>query len=190
MKHIKLASWLALLGAPGLVMAADFSGAYLGGDIGVNRSSTSGVLVTSPANGGSYGLQGGYGWNLGNTFLGVEGSFNNGQQAKHDPNAQYGSNSYGLGLKIGVPLDKLMPFARLGYDRTSGNGALSGFNSNAANSGLGLMYKVAPNWSLEGEWANTSSSSSGIKLKANNFSFGLNYHFDTPAASAATGKAK
>lgn len=189
MKCIKPAILLALM-VPGLARAGDFSGPYLGGDVGVNRSSTTGALTTSTSSSASYGLQGGYGWNLGGTFLGVEGFVNNAKQANHNPNTQYGSNAFGLGLKIGVPIDNLMPYARLGYDRTSGSGALSGFSAGAANSGLGLMYKVAPNWSLEGEWANTSSSATGIKLKANNFSFGLNYHFDTSPSGASTSQSK
>jgi opacity protein-like surface antigen len=136
------------------------------------------------------GVEGGYGWNVGDSvLLGVEGYVDSNQQAAHAPaGQQYGSNVYGLGLKIGVPLDSLMPYARLGYDHTQGNGAISGFSAGSANSGLGLMYKFAPSWSVEGEWSTASPAASGLKLKTNNFNFGLNYHFDTPAGAAPKDK--
>ena len=166
-------------------VAGDFSGLYVGGGLGVNRSSTSGVPATSAANAPVYGLEGGYAWDLGSALLGVEGFVDANQQAAHSSAVQYGSNTYGLGLKLGVPLDNLMPYARLGYDYTRGTGDLSGFSAGGANSGLGLMYKLTPNWSVEGEWSLSNPSTSGLKLKANNFNFGLNYHFDTPGPSTA-----
>lgn len=177
---------MAALAAAGNAAADGFAGGYVGGDVGLNHSSTSGTLVTSPANSPSYELEGGYGWNVGSSvLLGVEGRVDSNKDATHAP-AQYGSNAYGLGLKIGVPIDSLMPYARLGYDHTQGTGALSSFSAGSPNGGLGLMYKFAPSWSLEGEWSSTASSSGGLKLKSNSFNFGLNYHFDSPASNSAT----
>lgn len=183
---------MAAFAAAGNAGADDFSGGYVGGDFGVNRSSTSGNLVTSPANAPAYGLQGGYGWNVGDSMLfGVEGYVDANQQATHPATGQqYGSNAYGLGLKIGVPIDSLMPYARLGYGRTNGTGALSGFSAGGATGGLGLMYKLAPSWSVEGEWSPSTSETGGLKLKSNNFSFGFNYHFDTPSTGASAPKAR
>lgn len=182
---IIIAVALAALAAAGNAGADEFSGAYVGGGIGVNRSSTSGTLTTSPGNAPAYSLQGGYGWNVGDSMLlGVEGYVDANQQATHDPaGQQYGSNAYGLGLKIGVPIDSLMPYARLGYGRTLGTGAISG-SADSGSSGLGLMYKFAPSWSVQGEWSSTSPGISGLKLKADNFSLGLNYHFDSPGTAA------
>jgi Outer membrane protein beta-barrel domain len=188
-KIMAVAALAGMVTAAGNAAAEDFSGAYVGGDVGVNRSSTSGSNTTSSSNSASYGLSGGYGWNLGSTFLGVEGYVDSNQQATHSPAAQYGSNAYGLGLKIGVPIDSLMPYARLSYDRTSGTGDLSGFNTNGTSTGLGLMYKFAPSWSVEGEVSTVSPSMNGLKLKADSFSFGLNYHFDVPSNSVG-GKGK
>ncbi len=174
----------AALAAAGSAVADDFAGGYVGGDIGVNNSSTSGSYTTSPASAPSYGLEGGYGWNVGgNVLLGVEGHLDANQEAAHAPAGQYGGNTYGLGLKVGVPIDSLMPYARLGYDHTQGTGTLSGFNSGSANSGLGLMYKFAPSWSVEGEWSSAAPSSGGLKLKSNTLNFGLNYHFDSPPSA-------
>lgn len=168
--------------------AADgFAGGYVGGDLGVNRSSTGGTSAAAPANAPVYGLEGGYGWSVSDSLLvGVDGYVDANQQASHAPSGQqYGSNVFGLGLKVGVPIDSLMPYARLGYDRTQGTGALSGFGSGSANSGLGLMYKFAPSWSVEGEWSTASPSSGGLKLKTNTLNFGLNYHFDSPSGATS-----
>lgn len=173
---------VAALSAAGIAMADDFTGAYVGGDVGVNNSSTSGSYTTSPATAPAYGVQGGYGWDVGgNVLLGVDGHLDTYEDALHAPAGQYGGHAYGLGLKVGVPLDSLMPYARLGYDRTQGTGALSGFNSAATNGGVGLMYKLAPSWSLEGEWSAATPSSGGLNLKSNSLNFGVNYHFDFPS---------
>jgi outer membrane immunogenic protein len=180
---MRLAVWMMVLLATGNVTAEDFSGGYVGGGLGLNRSSTSGSLSTPAADAPTYGVQGGYGWNVGSTLLGVEGYVDSSQQVSHGSNTQYGSNDYGLGLKIGVPLDSLMPYASIGYDRTQGTGSLSSFSSNAASGGLGLMYKFAPSWSLEGEVSTTSPTMNGLKLRADSLSFGLNYHFDSAAGS-------
>lgn len=174
----------AALAAAGSAAAGDFAGGYVGGNVGVNSSSTSGTPTTSPASTPSYGLEGGYGWDVGSSvLLGLDGHVDTYQDATHAPATQYGGHAYGLGLKVGVPVDSLMPYARFGYDRTQGTGALSGFNSGSANGGVGLMYKFAPSWSLEGEWSATAPSSSGLKLKSNTLNFGLNYHFDSPSGS-------
>lgn len=190
MNIIPAVALVAALAAANNAAADGFAGGYVGGDLGVNRSSTSGTNATSSANSPAYGLEGGYGWNVGDSVLfGVEGYVDANQQAAHAPaGQQYGSSVYGLGLKIGVPIDGLMPYARLGFDRTQGTGALSGFGAGSANSGMGLMYKFAPSWSVEGEWSTASPSSGGIKLKANSLNFGLNYHFDSSSGAAAPKK--
>ncbi len=179
---------LALLVAAGHAAAGDFSGGYLGGDVGANRSSTSGLMTTPAANAASYGLDGGYGWNVGSTVLGVEGFVDANQQASRASGTAYGSNDYGLGLKIGLPMDALMPYATVGYGRTRGTGALAGVSSGSRHGGLGLMYKFAPSWSLEGEWSMATPAQNDVKLRTNNFSFGLNYHFDAPRSTSSWAK--
>lgn len=182
------AIFIAAALAAGPVAADDFAGGYVGGNVGVNNSSTSGTYTTSPASTPSYGLEGGYGWNLGDdVLLGVDGHVDAFRETPHAPSGQYGGRAYGLGLKVGVPIDSLMPYARFSYDHTSGTGSLSGFSTGSANGGLGLLYKVSPRWSLEGEWSASSPSASGLKLKSSTVNFGLNYHFDTPP-SAPSGR--
>ncbi len=186
MNIIPATALLAALAAAGNAAADDFAGGYVGADVGLNRTGTSGTSTSSTANSPSYGVEGGYGWNLGSSvLLGVEGHVDSNRGTTHAPLGLYGSNAYGLGLKIGVPIDSLMPYARLGYERTQGTGVLSGFSANSPNSSLGLMYKFAPSWSLEGEWTASTPSSGGLKLKSNSLNFGLNFHFDAPASTAA-----
>lgn len=186
MKIIPATALLAALAAAGNAAADDFAGAYLGGGLGINRSGTSGTFASPSVTAPSYGLEGGYGWTLGgNVLLGVDGHVDTNKDAAHATFGQYGSNAYGLGLKIGVPIDSLMPYARLGYDRTQGTGALSGFSANSPNGGVGVLYKFAPSWSLGGEWSASAPASGGLKLKSNSLNFGLNYHFDSPASPAA-----
>ncbi len=169
--------------AAGLAMssaaAADFYGAYVGGKLGYNRSGTS---VTSHDGSTTYGLEGGYGWELGGTALGVNAFYDANQQATHTPFAQYGSRMYGLGLKVGIPVESLMPYAKLGYGRTQGTGSLANFNANSARSGVGIEYKVAPNWSIAGEWAAASPSMNGLRFDEDNFTLGMNYYFAAPKA--------
>ncbi len=171
--------------------AADFYGAYVGGKLGFNRSGTS---VTSRDGSTTYGLEGGYGWEVGGTALGVNAFYDANQQTTHTPLAQYGSRMYGLGLKLGIPVESLMPYAKLGFGRTQGTGSLANFNANSAHSGVGIEYKLAPNWSIAGEWSAASPSMNGLRLDEDNFTFGMNYYFappkNTPAAPAPTDKTK
>jgi OOP family OmpA-OmpF porin len=169
--------------------AEDFTGGYVGGKVGTNRSDTSGLLNSSRSSSTTYGLEGGYSWGLGKTTLGVNGFYDSNEQSNHSPLGQLGSHVYGLGLKLGLPVDSLMPYAKLGYGHASGTGALSGNNfgsANSVNGGFGLEYKFAPNWSIAGEWTAIAPSSNGTRLNNDNFSIGVNYYFAPSEAAAPT----
>ena len=168
--------------------AEDFTGAYVGGKVGSNRSDTSGLLTSSRSSSTTYGLEGGYSWGLGKTTLGVNGFYDSNEQSNHSPLGQLGSHVYGLGLKLGLPIDSLMPYAKLGYGHATGTGALNGAgfgSANSVNGGFGLEYKFAPNWSIAGEWTAISPSSNGTKLNNDNFSVGVNYYFAPPREVAS-----
>ena len=176
----------AMLLAITTASADDFTGAYVGGKVGSNRSDTSGLLNSSRSSANAYGLEGGYGWDLGKTTLGVNGFYDSNSQSNHSPLGQLGSHVYGLGLKLGVPINSLMPYAKLGYGHATGTGALSGNsfgNANSVNGGIGLEYKFAPNWSVAGEWTAIAPSSNGTRLNSDNFSVGVNYYFEPPKAA-------
>ncbi len=184
---LRVAIAMATVLATACAGAADFYGAYVGGKLGYNRSGTS---ATSRDGSTTYGLEGGYGWEVGSATLGVNAFYDSNQQATHTPMAQYGSRVYGLGLKVGIPVDSLMPYAKLGYGRTQGTGSLSNFNANSARSGVGIEYKVAPNWSIAGEWSSASPAMNGLRFDEDNFTFGMNYYFAPPKSAPTADNAK
>lgn len=177
----------ALLGAA-VVQAGEFDGGYVGAKIGVNRTDMTAVSRQSPV---ATGLEGGYNWDMDNLLLGVDGFLDfNGKKthagvAPAPAAVNYGSHVYGLDLKLGLPNGNWMPYAKLGYAHVGGRGDAyaSVIGDNGAHLGLGVEYKFAPDWSLAGEWTNNSGKSGATKLNNNNFTLGVNYHFDKPAVA-------
>lgn len=182
--------------------AGEFDGGYVGGKIGVNRTDMTAVSRQSPV---ATGLEGGYNWNWNSMLLGVDGFLDfNGKKthtgaAPAPATVHYGSHVYGLDLKLGLPGDKWMPYAKLGYAHVGGRGEAyaSAVGDNGAHLGLGVEYKFAPNWSLAGEWTKNSGKSGATRLDNDNFTLGINYYFGKPnvapvavAASAVTKKAE
>lgn len=161
--------------------AGEFDGGWVGGKIGSNRSNVTGL---DTKNATTYGLEGGYNWNMGDFSLGVDGFADFNGKATHNPGAvNYGSNAYGLDAKLGLPAGKWLPYAKLGYGRTNGNGGASTIGGSDVHFGLGAEYKFAPNWSLAGEYTSGSGKSGVAKLNNNNLSLGVNYYFGTPAVA-------
>jgi len=163
--------------------AGEFDGSWVGGKIGSNRSNATGL---DTKNATTYGLEGGYNWNMGGFSLGVDGFADFNDKATHNPGAvNYGSNAYGLDAKLGLPAGKWLPYAKLGYGRTNGNGGASMIGGSDVHFGLGAEYKFAPNWSLAGEYTSGSGKSGVAKLNNNNLSLGVNYYFGAPAVAPA-----
>ncbi len=172
----------ALLGMTA-AQASEFDGGWIGGKLGSNSSSATGVDTKSAT---AYGLEGGYNWNMGNILLGVDGFADSNGKATHNPGAvNYGSRAYGLDAKLGLPSGNWLPYAKLGYARTNGNGAAGAIGSGDAHLGLGVEYKFAPHWSVAGEYTTASAKTAGVKLNNNNFTLGINYYFDTPYVAPA-----
>ena len=179
----------ALLGAV-VVQASEFDGGYVGGKIGANRTDMTAVSRQSPV---TTGLEGGYNWNMDGMLLGVDGFLDfNGKKthtgvAPAPATVHYGSHVYGLDLKLGLPSGNWMPYAKLGYAHVGGRGDIyaSVVGDSGAHLGLGVEYKFAPNWSLAGEWTNNTGKSGATKLNNDNFTLGVNYYFDKPAAAPA-----
>lgn len=178
---------VALMGMAA-AQAGEFDGAYVGGKIGVNRTDMTAVSRQSPV---ATGLEGGYNWNRNGMLLGVDGFLDfNGKKthtgvAPAPATVHYGSHVYGLDLKLGLPNGNWMPYAKLGYAHVGGRGDVyaSAVGDSGAHLGLGVEYKFAPQWSVAGEWTNNSGKSGATKLDNNNFTLGVNYYFDTPAAA-------
>ena len=165
-----------------VAQASEFDGGWVGAKLGSNRSNLTGLDTKSAT---TYGLEGGYNWNMGGYLLGVDGFADFNDKATHNPGAiNYGSNAYGLDAKLGLPAGKWLPFAKLGYGRTNGNGnaLASVVGGSSAHLGLGVEYKFAPSWSLAGEYGTGSGKNAATKLNNNNFTLGVNYYFNAPAA--------
>lgn len=154
----------ALLGTV-VAHASEFSGSYLGGRIGYNENRPATSTTSDKA---FPGLQGGHGWDKGEWMLAVEGFYD------HHTKSVTGRD-YGADLKIGLPSDKLMPYAKLGLAGSDPGTRLHG--------GVGIEYKFAPQWSVLGEWTLDTKSVNSVDQKNNNISVGLNYYFGKPAVA-------
>ncbi len=173
---INIALIAALFGTAA-AQASEFDGAWVGGKVGKNRASATGLDSQKPT---SYGLEGGYNWNMSNYLLGINGFADINKRATHAPGAiNYGSHVYGLDAKLGVPYGKWLPYAKLGVAQTSGNGdvVLRNIDETDVHLGLGVEYKFAPSWSLTGEVTRSTAESAGTELRNRNFTIGINYYF-------------
>lgn len=172
--------------------AGEFGGGYVGAKIGANRTDMTGVSRQTPL---ATGIEGGYNWDMNNLLLGVDGFMDfNGKKthtgtgvAPVPATVNYGSHVYGLDFKLGLPNGNWLPYAKLGYAHVGGRGDAyaSAVGGSGAHLGLGAEYKFAPSWSVAGEWTNDTGKSGATKLNNNNFTLGVNYHFDKPAPAAA-----
>jgi outer membrane immunogenic protein len=87
---------------------SEFSGGYVGFKLGENRSNASGVAPRARHDTTFPGLVAGYAFDAGPLVLGAEvfTDFHHGSATGKDG---------GLDAKVGVPVGKLMPYARLGF---------------------------------------------------------------------------
>jgi len=163
----------------GAAQASEFDGGWIGGKVGSNRSNVTGL---DTKNATTYGLEGGYNWNMGGFLLGVDGFIDSNSKATHNPGAvNYGSSAYGVDAKLGIDAGNWLPYAKIGYAQTDGSGAAGAIGGSDVHLGLGLEYKFAPQWSVAGEYTTASAKTGVNKLNNNNFTIGINYYFDTPA---------
>jgi OOP family OmpA-OmpF porin len=181
---------LAAISAMASAQASEFEGGFVGARIGGNRSNISG----SPLSGTTgidwkstttYGIEGGYNWDVQKFLLGVDAfaDFNSNADHTASPSSiNYGSNAYGLDLKLGLPKGSWLPYARLGYANTNGSGGSSAISGGDLHGGLGIEYKYTPDWGVNAEWSGSSTKSNGSKLNNNNFTVGLRYYFGAPEA--------
>ncbi len=163
------------------VHADEFDGGWVGAKLGNNRST---LTTLDRKNATTFGVEGGYDWNLSSAILGVYGYADYNDKATHNPGlVNYGSRAYGLGARLGLPAGKWLPYLKLGVGRTNGTGApvASAIGSTDAHMGLGIEYKFAPHWSVTGEFTKGSGKNALTKLDNDNLTIGLNYYFEAPA---------
>lgn len=179
---VRITLMAALLGMTA-AQASEFDGGWIGGKVGSNRTSVTGVDSQSAT---SYGIEGGYNWNMGGFLLGVDGFVESNGKKNHNPAPyNYGSSAYGVDAKLGLPTGNWLPYAKIGYAQTDGNGAAGAIGGGDVHLGVGVEYKFAPNWSVLGEYTTASGKTGATKLKNNNLSLGINYYFGAPAAAPA-----
>lgn len=163
--------------------AGEFDGSWIGGKIGSNRSNVTALDTKSST---TYGLEGGHNWNMSGFLLGVDGFIDSNEKKTHNPGAvNYGSDAYGLDAKLGLPAGKWLPYAKVGYVRTEGNGWAGAIEDEDVHLGLGLEYKFSPNWSVAGEYTEASAKTATQKLNNRNWTIGLNYYFGKTAVAPA-----
>lgn len=186
MKKYTTASVLAAMFLSISTASADkFGGAYVGGKVGANTTDMTAVSRQTPA---SSGLEGGYNWHLTSILVGIDGfmDFNAGKShagsAPAPATVNYGSRVYGLDFKLGLPDKVWMPYAKLGYAHIGGTGDAyaSVVGNSGTHLGLGVEYKFAPDWSVAGEWTNSTGKNGSTTLNNDNFTIGVNYYFGKP----------
>lgn len=178
--------------------ASEFDGLYLGGKVGVNNSNITGIPAAASKNASTFGIEEGYNWDMGKFLVGADFFVDFNQKTTHTMTpvntggvatiGNYSSSALGLDLKLGLPTGNWMPYAKMGWDRTTGSVAYANASfkyTNHLHLGVGLEYKFAPHWSVAGEWTRTSSKATAATLNNDNFTIGLNYYFGAAPAPAA-----
>lgn len=162
--------WCALLGLA-LVQSAnasDFSGAYVG--LNVGHDSYAGTAL--PKNSQNFvGAKAGYNWDWNSFLVGAEIFADN-------HTSSYTGRSVGLDARLGLPMDRWLPYVKLGLTGSS--------ISDRPYGGIGLEYSLNQAWSVGAEWSGDSKNSTGNSLTNSKFSIGLNYHFGGTPAIAPT----
>lgn len=191
-KIIVLVAWAILLLGMSNVRAGEYiNGMYLGGKLGINSSSATGKVSAPSKNSLAYGLQGGY-LQGGYIFksetlvLAMGGYLDLNPADQHNPpkGVKYGSRAFGVDFKVGLPLGRWMPYAKLGYGYSTGTKELASVAENGINAAFGMEYKFATQWSMLGEYKvdGFGSKSSGTAIKNTTMTFGFNYYFEVPPA--------
>jgi outer membrane protein OmpA-like peptidoglycan-associated protein len=147
--------------------ASEFEGAYLGLNLGNNRSSATSL---SDKNNGYLGLKAGYNWDWNSFLLGAEG------YADTD-SSSYTGQDLGLDARLGLPMNRWLPYARLGLVGTSPGVRPHG--------GLGVEYSLDHRWSVNAEWTTDSKDDAGITRKNNNIAIGFNFRLGAGPARVA-----
>ncbi len=169
--------------------ASEFAGSYFGLKAGGNRSIYNGLTASSSTfanlpredtgNTPAFGLEGGRNWDMKGYLLGANLYFDSSRKTTHTIAASgvpatmnSGGAAYGFGLKLGLPSDEWLPYAKLGYGKGKAN---SGFEvgGNGAHAGAGVEYKLSSGLSLVGELTTQVVEGAGTRFRNNNFSIGL-----------------
>lgn len=181
---------LAALSAMGSAQASQFEGAFVGARAGLNRADITGVATSNGKDATTFGVDAGYNWDIQRYLVGVDvfadsnGKVDHGTTtAPFTPN--FGSDVYSLDMKLGLPRNRWMPYARLGYAHAKGTGGAAAISGDELHGGVGLEYKYTPHWGVNAEWSASSAKTNGAKLSNDNFTIGIRYYLGAPKVVAA-----
>lgn len=189
-KIIVLIAWAVLMLGMINARAGEYAnGGYLGGKVGLNISSAKGAMYVPRATTlayilqGGY-LQGGYIFDSRTLVLGVGGYFDWNPSETHVSKVTYGSRSFGIDAKVGLPLGAWLPYAKLGYGYSTGTRDLNTVAGNSVNATFGVEYKLADQWSMVGEYKldKFGGKVSGTNITNKTMTLGFNYYFEAPPA--------
>ncbi len=172
MKKISLG--LLLVGVAVSSQASQFSGPYAGLNVGQNTSSLTAQADKKKV---YLGLKAGYNMDVGSFLLG-------GEVFADAHNESYTKEDLGLDARLGLPMNKWMPYLKLGVAGTTPGTRLHG--------GLGLEYSLSDRWSINAEYTTDTTNKSGSTYKNNNITLGINGYFgdDSGKAGASTAAAR
>jgi len=171
---------LVALSALTTANASEFSGSFIGANIGAVRTEITGPLGVGVGakDATTLGIDGGHNWDVKSFLVGID--------VYADSNFKVdgiSSNAYGLDLKLGLPQGNWLPYARLGYAHTAGSGTVPPITGGGFHGGLGIEYKFAPSWGVNAEWQTSSVTNNGSKLNNDSIGLGLHYYFEAPKAA-------
>ena len=168
----KMSLSILLVGVAVTAQASQFSGPYAGLNVGQNTSS-----LTAQADKKKVypGLKAGYNMDVGSFLLG-------GEVFADAHNDSYTKEDLGLDARFGLPMNKWMPYMKLGVVGTTPGTRLHG--------GLGLEYSLSDRFSINAEYTTDTTNKSGVTYKNNNISLGFNGYFgDNSGKAGATATA-
>ena len=184
-----------LIGAVVPSFASEFSGGYVGADLGMGKGETSGTFSASGKRAVAGGVEAGYNWDINdsNWLLGVDGYVDQTKTKSRDATnagvpvtADFGDRTYGVNGKLGYAMGEWLPYLDLGIGKIKGTQDLSGYSSSGKRIGLGVDYKIANQWSLGGEYVRFNGrDDSGSKGKDTSLFLKLKYYFDSKLSMAA-----
>lgn len=142
--------------------ASEFAGPYAGVKVGENWSDASGAVNVKSHATAFPGLTAGYGFDVKQFMIGAEvfADFHHGSTTYKDG---------GVALKVGMPFNMIMPYARLGMTGTWPDARLHG--------GMGVEYKFLKQFSVAAEWTADLSSHEGTKRRNDSMTVGVHYYF-------------
>lgn len=189
-KRILTIALSAILPVIAGAQASEFDGGFVGAKVGMNRSDISGVAAAGGKSATAVGIEGGYNWDMQRCLLGLNIFADSNSKRDHSIaaapfNTNYGSNAYGVDVKLGQPSGRWMPYAKLGYAHTNGTGSASAISGSELRGGVGIEYKYTPNWGVNAEWLTGSAKSNDSRLSNDNVTFGIRYYFGAPKAAPA-----